>query len=320
MGLRAARARGASMEFESYLEELKDASSQLSAASLQHLDGISREEASALRRTWHDVDVDRRRQVVRQLAVLAEDNVELDFGAALFVALEDEDAEVRREAIKGLWEYEGRDLIGPLLRLLEKDEEQEVRAEAALALGRYVLRWELGSLGERHARRVEAGLRQSLEDDLEEDEVRARALESIGAAPREWVRDAIGAAYEGESERLRVSALHAMGRSCEARWLPVLVEELSSPEPEMRYEAALALGSLADRGTAMELAPLLYDEDREVREAAIAALGQIGGSEAKQLLRSVARDATPGIQEAASAALTEASFADDPLSMEYGTR
>ena len=305
------------MEFESYLAELKDESAELTASGLTHLDGLTPEQASALREAWLSVEADRRRLVVRQLAELAEDNVELNFDAALIVALDDPDASARRGAIKGLWEYEARDLIPPLLRLLEKDEEPEVRAEAALALGRYVLLSEFEKLGERHARRVEAGLRRALEDELEEDEVRARALESIAAAQREWVAGAIEQAYESETPRMRVSAVHAMGRSCEARWLPLLLEELTSEEPEMRYEAATALGSLGDRRTAGALAPLLQDEDGEVREAAIAALGQIGGGEAKELLRSLAGDPSPGIREAVAAALTEADFAEDPLSVGY---
>jgi HEAT repeat protein len=305
------------MQFESYLAELKDASAELTASGLTHLDGLTPEQASALRGAWAEVETERRRQVVRWLADLAEDNVELNFDAALFVALEDPDATVRQAAIKGLWEYEGRDLIALMLRLLEKDEEPEVRAEAALALGRYVLASEFGGLGERHARRVEDGLRRAVEDDLEEDEVRARALEAIAAAPRQWVEDAIEQAYESETLRMRVSAVHAMGRSCEGRWLPVLLEELSNEEAEMRYEAATALGSLADRRTATALAPLLHDEDEEVREAAIWALGQIGGSEAKELLRSLAGDGSPGVREAVAAALTEADFAEDPLSVAY---
>src|SRR3972149_9692644 len=171
----------------------------------------------------------------------------LNFDALVFAALEDEDAAVRTDAVRGLWEYEGRDLIAPLLRLLEKDEEPEVRAEAALALGRFVVLSELGSLGEEHLQQVEAGLRRALEDELEVDEVRGRALEAIGASGRPWVEQAIQAAYESEALRLRVSAIHAMGRSCDHSWLPLLIEELANDEPETRYEAATALGSLADR-------------------------------------------------------------------------
>ena len=305
------------MDLSEYLAELKDPSERLSVAGLQRLASLERDEAAALRAAWPRIEAERRRLVVHHLAELAEDNVDLDFDAVFFVALEDEDAGVRADAVRGLWEYEGRDLVPPLLRLLEKDEEPEVRAEAALALGRFVLLAELGRLREEQLLQVEAGLRRALEDELEVDEVRGRALEAIGASGRPWVEQAIQTAYESEAPRLKVSALHAMGRSLQARWLPVLIGELASEDPEMRYEAATALGSLADRRAVSHLAPLLQDADLEVQEAAIGALGQIGGSEAKLLLRPLLRDASPSVQEAAAAAVAEANFSEDPLSIEY---
>ena len=286
-------------------------------AGLQQLASLERGEAAALRSAWPQIGAERRRQVVHQLMELAEDNVDLNFDAVFFAALDDEAAAVRADAVRGLWEYEGRDLIAPLLRLLAKDEEPEVRAEAALALGRFVVLSEAGSLGEEQFQQVEAGLRRSLEDELEVDEVRGRALEAIGASGRPWVEQAMEHAYESEAPRLRVSAIHAMGRSCDGHWLPVLIEELANDDPEIRYEAATALGALADRRVVAHLAPLLRDPDLEVREAAIAALGQIGGSEAKLLLRPLLRDPSPSMQEAAAAAVAEADFDLDPLSVEY---
>ena len=305
------------MEFSEYLAELKDPSARLSVAGLQQLASLERGEAAALRSAWPQIGGERRRQVVHQLMELAEDNVDLNFDAVFFAALDDEAAAVRADAVRGLWEYEGRDLIAPLLRLLAKDEEPEVRAEAALALGRFVVLSEAGSLREEQFQQVEAGLRRSLEDELEVDEVRGRALEAIGASGRPWVEQAMEHAYESEAPRLRVSAIHAMGRSCDGHWLPVLIEELENDDPEIRYEAATALGSLADRRAVAHLEPLLRDPDLEVREAAIAALGQIGGSEAKLLLRPLLRDPSPSMQEAAAAAVAEADFDLDPLSVEY---
>ena len=305
------------MEFSEYLAQLKDPSARLSVAGLQQLASLEREQAAALRSAWPQVGAERRRQVVHRLMELAEDNVDMDFDAVFFAALDDGDAAVRADAVRGLWEYEGRDLVAALLRLLEKDEEPEVRSEAALALGRFVVLSETGRLREEQFQQVEAGLRRALEDELEVDEVRGRALEAIGASGRPWVEQAIEHFYEGEAPRLRVSAIHAMGRSCDALWLPIPIEELANDDPEIRYEAATALGSLADRRSLADLAPLLRDPDLEVREAVIAALGQMGGSEAKLLLRPLLRDASPSVQEAAAAALAEADFDLDPLSIEY---
>ena len=303
------------MDLSEYLSDLSDPASQISVTGLQRLNDLSAEQAEELRAAWPGIDAERRKRVVHQLVELAEDSVDLDFDAVFFAALDDEETAIRVAAVRGLWEYERRDLIPRLLNLLERDEEPEVRAEAALALGRFVLQYELGSLREQYFEQVGQGLRRAVEDDLEMEEVRARALEAIGACGRPWVRQAILQAYDSETPRLKVSALHAMGRSCEPRWLPQLLAEAASADPEMRYEAATGLGSLADRRAVSHLAPLLGDSDLEVKEAAIAALGQIGGREAKTLLRPLAQDASPSVQEAAAAALAEGNVDDDPLSV-----
>ncbi len=305
------------MEFVSYLDGLKDPATQLSVTGLQQLDALESEQAEAFRSAWPEIDLERRRQVIHQLVELTEDNIDLNFDTVFLAAMEDGDAAVRSAAVRGLWEYEESDLITPLLRLLERDEEAEVRAEAALALGRFVLLSALGNLREPQYQNVEQGLRRTIEDALEVEEVRGRALEAIGASSRPWVSEAIEGAYGGEEVRLKISALHAMGRSCEPRWLPVLIDELANGDPEARYEAATALGSLADRRAVAHLATVLYDSDSAVQEAAILALGQIGGSEAKALLRPLSGDSPPSVQEAVADALTEADFAIDPLSAEY---
>ncbi|KKL86182.1 hypothetical protein LCGC14_1947280 [marine sediment metagenome] len=308
---------GAIMEFVSYLDGLKDPATQLSVTGLQHLDALESEQAEAFRSAWPEIELERRRQVIHQLVELTEDNIDLNFDTVFFAAMEDGDAAVRCAAMRGLWEHEEHDLIPPLLRLLERDEEAEVRAEAALALGRFVLLSALGNLQEHQYQKVEQGLRRTLEDEMEVEEVQARALEAIGASCQPWVREAIEGAYGGEEVRLKISALHAMGRSCEPRWLPVLIDELANDDPEARYEAATALGSLADRRAVTHLAPALNDSDPVVQEAAIMALGQIGGSEAKALLRPLSGDSSPSVQEAVATALTEADFAIDPLTAEY---
>ena len=137
-------------------------------------------------------------------------------------------------------------LIDPLVRLARQDSDPGVRAESALALGRFVVLYETGRLRERHFEMVEDALREVISRRDEIDEVRARALEAIGARDEAWVRQAISEAYESGVRRMKVAAVHAMGRSAEPRWLPLLLRELGNEEAEVRYEAATALGSLGD--------------------------------------------------------------------------
>ena len=306
------------MELAEYLRELGDTSTRLKVADLARLSGFNPEQAAAFSAAWPDIDVSRRREVVRELQELVEDNVEFDFVAVFMRGLDDEDAEVRLESVRGSWEHEGPDLITRLVRMMG-DEDAAVRAESALALGRFVLRFEGGRLRERHFREAEEGLRELLSNAAEIDEVRARALEAIGAHDDAWVRQAISEAYESGVRRMKVAAVHAMGRSCEPRWLPLLVRELANEEAEVRYEAAAALGSLGDEGAVPHLIRALSDGDEEVREAAIAALGEIGGLDARKALAELAREGSPSVKEAALAALAEIEFEEDPLSYKYRT-
>jgi HEAT repeat protein len=300
--------------FREYLAELKDEGRPLKATRLVHLSHLANEQEKAFLDAWPQIQTERRRQVVRQLGELAEDNIELNFDTIFLACLSDADPEVRAVAIRGLWEYEQRDLIGPLIGLLQSDDSAAVRAEAALALGHFVLQCEFGSLPDRYFRQVEQALRRAIDDEGEELEVRGRALEAIGACSLPWVRQAIEGAYRSNSQRLRVSGIHAMGHNCDPSWLPILLEELKSDDPEMRYEAALACGSLAEESAVPHLAPLLEDEDVEVREVTIAALGEIGGRQARSVLLRYLDDPSRSMREAVQEALSMVDFAEDPLS------
>jgi HEAT repeat protein len=301
------------VSLEDYLRELVDFSTPLGVARLVNLSNLVPDEASAFEEAWRGADVHRRRQVMHQLIEVAEDNVELNFDAVFRVSLSDSDAEVRRCGIRGLWEYGGRDLIPTLVALLLADMDQTVRAEAALALGRYALRAEFDEIRASDASIVDDALRKTVADPEQTTEVRARAVEAVGARSQPWVLQIIEDAYHSGQHRLRVSALHAMGRNCDARWLSTLVCELTSDDAEMRYEAATACGVLGDEGAVPHLLPLLRDDDAEVQEAAIQAMGQIGGQEAKRALEDCLASAEQRVRNAALAALAEVDVGEDPL-------
>lgn len=305
------------MEFDAYLLELEDTSTPLKVSRLVTLSRLSPEEAQKFKEAWPRVETRRRRRALQELLELVEDNVELNFDDVFLSALKDTDAEVRMSAVRGLWECDDPEVITPLVGLLEGDEDVRVRSEAALALGRFVLLAEYGQLRERYFERVAEGLRRKLQETGEAEEVRGRALESIGFHDDAWVRQAISEAYESGRHRMKVSAVQAMGRSCEGRWLPLLVRELSNEDSELRYEAALACGSLGDEQAVRHLAPLLGDSDSEVQMATISALGEIGSREAKELLMDLLAEGGAEVREAATEALAEIEFSEDPLSFRY---
>jgi len=301
------------VSLETYLHELADPTKPLAVSKLINLSSMGPEEASRFLNAWPGFELGQRQRLMQTLIDLAEDNVELNFDAVFFIAMADSTAEVRQHAIRGLWEHEGRDLIDPLIGLLQSDPDARVRAEAALALGRFVLQAEFATLRSAHAERVDQALRRTIEDSAEVAEVCGRALESLAAHDAPWVRDLIQQAFESSDRRLRLSALHAMGRSCAARWLPLLIPELASDDAEMRFEAAGACGAIADESATPHLLPLLRDEDEEVQEAAIAALGEISGAQAKAALEGLLQNGSERVREAAVAALAEVNFAEDPV-------
>jgi HEAT repeat protein len=299
--------------FQDFLGELEDDSHPFKAARLSRLSQLGDEERVLFQKAWSRFSDKRRRQVTRLLVDLAEDNIELNFDNIFLLSLSDSDARVRADAIRGLWEYDNRDLIEPLIHLLRADGDTDVRAEAALGLGRFVLQWEFGALRDRYFRRVEDVLRQALTDGEEDMEVRARALEALGSCSLPWVRQAIRQAYNGSEHQLKLSAVHAMGRNCDPNWLPILFQELSSGDAEMRYEAALACGSVADEAAVPRLSLLLEDDDVEVRAATIAALGEIGGREAKAALMRYVDHPSRTVRDAVREALSLADFDEDPF-------
>ena len=305
------------MALDSYLQELKDRAQPLAASRLSQLSALGNDELADFGDAWPQIDVARRRQIIRRLLELAEDNMDMDFDAVFITALADEDAEVRYMAVQGLWEYEGRELIAPLIALLEKDPDVGVRAQAALALGVFALRAEFQQLSAADGERVEQALHAAVDNPAETVEVRARALESAGARSLGWVRRSIEAAYGSPDHRMRVSAVHAMGRHCDPRWLPVLFRELTSDDAEMRYEAANACASMGGEAAVPELVALLEDEDVEVQEAAVAALGEIGGEDARAALEELGEHPEPRMREAAAAALELMDFNEDPVG--FGT-
>ncbi len=301
------------MTFEMLVNELADPTERVATAKLAQLSGMEPSEAASFLLVWNQMRGDRREQLLFSLIELAEDNVELNFDSVFLLGLSDSETGVRRAAIQGLWEYEGRDLIDRLIALVDSDPDDAVRADAALGLGRFVVAAEFDGLPARQADRIDETLRRIFNDPTEPAEVRGRALESLGSRSEEWVGDLIDEAISSGDRRLELSAIHAMGRSADAIWLPSVLTQLENDDAEMRFEAAVAAGAISDLEAVPQLLPLLDDEDAEVRIAAIGALGEIGGDEAKDALRELSANADDESREIIAEALAEIEFEDDPL-------
>ncbi|HEU5430377.1 MAG TPA: HEAT repeat domain-containing protein [Thermomicrobiales bacterium] len=280
-----------------------------------NLSDLDRAEADAFAAAWRAFPEDTRAAIVRAMDELAEDRVELNFGRVLRLALDDPSPVVRQLAVAALWEDERADMLERLRRVLAADASEDVRAEAAKGLGRFAERAAEGGLDGGDQLRAE--LLAVAVDPAEPYSVRRRALEAAGAfGADERVRAAIDDFYDSGDQGFRGSALFAMGRSCDARWLNRLLDELEGDEAELRFEAAHACGVIGDPDAIPALLRLADDEDAEVRHAAIDAIGQIGGQAAVRALQAITANADEAAAAEIEEALAEANASIDPLGTE----
>jgi len=305
-----------SSPLEDYLKDLRDTEKPLVISKLVNLSDLSREEIQTFGNVWAAIDVARRRQIIDLLMELAEDNFELDYNEIFRLCLADTDSEVREKAIEGLSECEERSLLDPLIGLLLGDLDGSVRAAAAAALGTFAMLAEFGELPVKDADKVQKALLTAFNNKKEQIDVRCRALEAISMMSKPQVEDMIRQAYQSDNLEFRASALCAMGRTCNSDWLSILLQELSSPHPQLRFEAARACAELEAEAAVPKLVELTRDSDAQVQISAVEALGRIGGSEAKQALQECLDSADDAISEAAEGALDEMKFWEDPFAIQ----
>jgi HEAT repeat protein len=263
------------------------------------------------RQVWKTIEPKRRREIIMRLNELASDSVELNFDNIFLSSLRDPEADVRSEAINGLWENEQPALIPVLIDLLNNDPEEKVQATSAQALGRFALMAEINSIAPKYAIQVGQALLDIFNDRNKSVEVRRRALEAVSPLTTEQVKTAIKIAYESLDERLKISAVYAMGKNCDTKWLPFVLKELKNSDAEIRYEAVTACGEIGDEDIMQYLIPAVNDEDIDVQVAVIQALGKIGGNEAKLYLQKHADEPNEAVKDAIETALKEISILGD---------
>ena len=301
------------MSIADYLEELRDPEKKLTSGGLAQLSGLIAEEEAAFVGGWEGIPAARRLEILTRLVEMADDSAGMDFYSVFSHALHDEEPAVRSHAIQGLWETDDRRTIPKLVERLEQDSADEVRASAAQVLGHFAALADSGKLAKRDMERVWTALIAALEDDDEPLVVRRRALEAIAVFRDPALRTWIQWGYDHAEPLLRQSAIYAMGRTCDPAWLDILIDEMESDDPAMRFEAANAVRDIGDEDALPHLAELVADLDSQVALAALQSIAAIGGAKARAMLRAYAdNDDEPAVQEAAQEALTilEADSAD----------
>lgn len=303
--------------FTTLLAQLADESRPARSIDLTQLSDLGRSQLQEAHSAWLRLSPDRRCELMALLVEQAEADIHVNYHALLRSCLSDADARVRKLAVEGLWEDEKVSLIPPLSALLAADAEAAVRAAAAISLGRFVLLGVLGEIDSEPARVAEDALLAAWYRVGEANEVRRRALEGLAYTDAAGLPELISSAYYDEDAGMRQSALFAMGRSADPRWARIVLAELGSAEPAMRFEAAAAAGEMGLARAVQPLIGRLDDPDGSVREAAVVALGRIGGPVARRALQAVLDGQDERLAEAAEEALDELRFnserLDEPL-------
>jgi len=301
------------VSIKNLIEKIANTDKPLMSSHLADLSQITVSDMPVLKRIWGTIDTTRRRQIISRMVELTKDNVELNFDLVFKHGLSDTDAEVRAGAIDGLWENEDPSLIRIFIDLIQNDASYDVQASAAAALGKFAMLAECEEIQQSYKTNLCHTLLAIIDNTSKPVEVRRRALESVAPLGIPAVREVIKKAYESRDERFTVSAIYAMGRTCNDAWLPILYKEMNNADAEIRYEAAGACGEIGREESVPHLLEHIHDTDVEVRMAVIQSLAKIGGSEAKKNLQRIARDENKAIREAAAQALSEVETMEDMM-------
>lgn len=253
--------------------------SDLNGAALQSFEAV-----------WATLSLEKRRHTVEFLVEVGEYNFDLNLEPLAYVLLEDDDAEVRANAIELTWYATNEKLFHTLVKLAD-DEAAVVRAAAMVALGRFIYEAELDEFDKALGKKAQK-LALDRYDDLDEDlEVRRRSLEAVSRSSHPRIPELIEEAYQHSDVLMQASAVFAMGASLDRRWAETVEIELDSHVPEVRFEATRAAGELSLTDTVPQLIALANEEDYEVKLMAIWALGEIGTMEARRGLEDLAEQA-----------------------------
>jgi HEAT repeat protein len=252
----------------------------------------------------------------------SEDRFYFDYSPHIEEYLKDEDPEVRARAVQCLWDYPEPAYIDVLIDLAENDPSEEVRHKALSGLGRYIYEGEMADydfnigpyddvlredeLPQADFERVRDYLLALIKDESRPLDVRRRAIEAISFTHEPEVLNIIEKAYHHPDNKMKISAIFAMGRNGNVRFEDHILEALYSPIPDIEYEAVRAAGESHLESANRQLMRIAKSaEDKDLRMAAIWSLGQIGHEMSFELLDDLQFDRDKDIREVAEAAMDE---------------
>ena len=212
------------------------------------------------------------------------------------------------------------ELVDALLALLRSsDESERVRARAAISLGPVLEHadtegFENGDeapISERTFQRIQKSLRELYFDAGIPKEVQRRILEASVRAPQDWHQDTVRAAYSGDDDAWKLTAVFCMRFVC--GFDEQIREALDNENPDIHCEAVLAAGAWGVEAAWPHVAALVTSDEtpKALLLAAIEAVPSIRPQEAEELLREPMDSDDEDIVEAAYEALAMAEGPSD---------
>ncbi len=271
---------------------------------LSELTGISNDDAAILSRRMLSWTNDEVLDLHTKLVELASIDTSLEFECIFKAGLAHSYNQVRATAALGLAETGDTAAVSRVLDLLTGDDDDEVRTAAATTIGSFAALASEGRLTERLRDRIFAALSEILDAPDASSELWRRSLEAVGAFGDARVNGYIERAQVSDASEFKRSALIAMARTSDPRWLDFITKELENGDSSVRFEAVNALGEIGEESDAFYLEEPLDDQDLLVQLAAVAAAEKIAGPAAKRLLQIAGESPEPTVATAAAAALS----------------
>lgn len=298
--------------------EARSDTSTHSSTVIYGLSDLSELELDRLAPVWAGLPATYKHRILKQLVETSEAVFELDFGAFAHMNLTDKSSLVRSAAIELLWSDESLATMRQLIDLARTDKSHDVRAQAFTGLGRFLLLGEYGDVPAHDAREAQQLALNAVKDRHAPIEIRCRALEAIANSSHPEVAALIREAYDDGNHLLKVSAIYAMGRTCDKSWRDTVLEELESSDNQIVYESVQACGALQLEESVRLIGDLVPGDDREIQLMAIWALGEIGGKRAFEILSDLEETVEDlEILEAVEEAVDAASFSLSMSSLDF---
>ena len=183
---------------------------------------------------WASISIERKKEILDELTNLSEVDIKMDFSQIFLIGISDKNSLIREASVVGLWESNDRMIIKPLTALIRDDPSNPVRQAAAMTLATFTRRSQEGKLIHRDYQQIRESLLYAIEDESSDIDTKRRSIETIAHLGSSGIEDIIINAHKGYDSKLRQSAIYAMGRTSETRWIKLLIASLDDPDPAIR--------------------------------------------------------------------------------------